>query len=147
MLMYDQQNFDLHLTQLNCAIANWTTIVRIVCRPTQMLLAFATGRPWSRYDMKRKSKTVMVKNSTNIINKTNNCLSPQIIEHSEGPYDSFSSFKGKWTDFFLDMHTHLKSFNKMLSLFQMKMKKAVAVAQIITICKIMKSTAKGHRHA
>ena len=45
MLIYDQQNFDLHPTQLNCAIANWTTILRIICRPTQMLLAFATGRP------------------------------------------------------------------------------------------------------
>jgi hypothetical protein len=45
MLIYDQQNFDLHLTQLNCAIANWATIIRIICRPTQMLLAFATGRP------------------------------------------------------------------------------------------------------
>ena len=44
MLIYDQRNFDLHLTQLNCAIANWTTIIRIICRPTQMLLAFATGR-------------------------------------------------------------------------------------------------------
>ena len=45
MLIYDQRNFDLHLTQLNCAIANWATIIRIICRPTQMLLAFATGRP------------------------------------------------------------------------------------------------------
>ena len=40
-----QRNFDLHLTQLNCAISNWATIIRIICRPTQMLLAFATGRP------------------------------------------------------------------------------------------------------
>ena len=45
MLIYDQRNFDLHLTQLNCAIANWATFIRIICRPTQMLLAFATGRP------------------------------------------------------------------------------------------------------
>jgi hypothetical protein len=45
MLIYNQRNFDLHLTQLNCAIANWATIIRIICRPTQMLLAFATGRP------------------------------------------------------------------------------------------------------
>jgi hypothetical protein len=44
MLIYDQRNFDLHLTQLNCAIANWATIMRIICRPIQMLLAFATGR-------------------------------------------------------------------------------------------------------
>ena len=45
MLIYDQQNFDLHLTQLDYAIANWVTIIHIICRPTQMLLAFATGRP------------------------------------------------------------------------------------------------------
>jgi predicted ArsR family transcriptional regulator len=45
MLIYDQRNFDLHLTQLNCAIANWATIIRIICRPTQKLLAFVTGRP------------------------------------------------------------------------------------------------------
>jgi len=45
MLIYDQRNFDLHLTQLNCAIGNWTTIIRIICRPTQILLAFATERP------------------------------------------------------------------------------------------------------
>jgi hypothetical protein len=45
MLIYNQRNFDLHLTQLNCAIANWATIIRNICRPTQMLLAFATGRP------------------------------------------------------------------------------------------------------
>jgi hypothetical protein len=44
MLIYDQRNFDLHLTQLNCAIANWATIMRIICRPIQMLLAFATGQ-------------------------------------------------------------------------------------------------------
>jgi hypothetical protein len=37
MLIYDQRNFDLHLTQLNCAIANDYTY--------HMLLAFATGRP------------------------------------------------------------------------------------------------------
>ena len=43
MLIYDQRNFDLHLTQLNCAIANWATIIRIIYRPTQMLLAFATA--------------------------------------------------------------------------------------------------------
>jgi hypothetical protein len=36
MLIYDQRNFDLHLTQLNCAIANDYTYY--------MLLAFATGR-------------------------------------------------------------------------------------------------------
>ena len=35
----------LHLTQLNCAIANWATIIRILCLPTQKLLAFAIGRP------------------------------------------------------------------------------------------------------
>ena len=45
MLIYDQRNFDLHLTQLNCAIDNWATIIGIICRPTQMLLAFVTGRP------------------------------------------------------------------------------------------------------
>ena len=45
MLIYDQRNFDLHLTQLNCTIANWATIIHIICRPTQMLLVFATGRP------------------------------------------------------------------------------------------------------
>ena len=42
---YDQRKIDLHLTQLNCAIANWATMIRIICRPTQMLLAFATGWP------------------------------------------------------------------------------------------------------
>jgi hypothetical protein len=31
MLIYDQRNFDLHLTQLNCAIANWATIIHIIC--------------------------------------------------------------------------------------------------------------------
>jgi len=44
MSIYDMGNFDLHLTQLNCAIANWATNIRIICRPTQMLLALATGR-------------------------------------------------------------------------------------------------------
>jgi hypothetical protein len=51
MLIYDQQNFDLHLTQLNCAIANWATIIRIICRPTQMLRAFATGPDTSRVSL------------------------------------------------------------------------------------------------
>jgi hypothetical protein len=45
MLIYDQRNFDLHLTHLNCAIANWATIMLIICRPTQKLLAYATGGP------------------------------------------------------------------------------------------------------
>jgi hypothetical protein len=45
ILIYDQRNFDLHLTQLNCAIANWAMIIHIICHPTQMLLAFATGQP------------------------------------------------------------------------------------------------------
>jgi hypothetical protein len=44
MLIYDQRNFDLHPTQLNCGISNWAMIIRIICRPAQMLLTFATGR-------------------------------------------------------------------------------------------------------
>ena len=44
-LIFTQNTENLHLTQLNCAIANWATIIPIICRPTQMLLAFVTGRP------------------------------------------------------------------------------------------------------
>jgi hypothetical protein len=40
-----RNSMKMHLTQWNCAIANWATIIRIICRPTQMILTFATGRP------------------------------------------------------------------------------------------------------
>jgi hypothetical protein len=36
MLIYNQRNFDLHLTQLNCAIANWATIIHILSPNTNV---------------------------------------------------------------------------------------------------------------